>query len=77
MLLARTDPDRSLTHKGLSMFIVPKPVADGHGFEFVQEPGADRRVRHPVDQDETKTVDLCFPDEFPGIWQIGKNASEQ
>jgi (2S)-methylsuccinyl-CoA dehydrogenase len=41
MLLARTDPDRSKTHRGLSMFIVPKPVADGHGFEFVQEAGAD------------------------------------
>ena len=25
MLLARTDPDRSKTHRGLSLFIVPKP----------------------------------------------------
>ena len=41
MLLARTDPDRSKTHRGLSMFVVPKPVADGHGFEFAQEAGAD------------------------------------
>ena len=40
MLLARTDPDRSKTHKGLSMFIVPKPRGGGHGFEFVQEAGA-------------------------------------
>ena len=37
MLLARTDPDRSKTHKGLSVFIVPKPRGEGHGFEFVQE----------------------------------------
>ena len=29
MLLARTDPDRSKTHRGLSMFIVPKPRGDG------------------------------------------------
>jgi (2S)-methylsuccinyl-CoA dehydrogenase len=36
MLLARTDPDRSKTHKGLSMFIVPKPRGNGHGFEFTQ-----------------------------------------
>lgn len=36
MLLARTDPDRSLTHKGLSVFIVPKPRGEGHGFEFTQ-----------------------------------------
>ena len=38
MLLARTDPDRSKTHKGLSLFIVPKPRGEGHGFEFVQDP---------------------------------------
>jgi (2S)-methylsuccinyl-CoA dehydrogenase len=37
MLLARTDPDRSKAHRGLSLFIVPKPRGDGHGFEFVQE----------------------------------------
>ena len=37
MLLARTDPDRSLTHRGLSLFIVPKPRGDGHGFQFTQD----------------------------------------
>jgi (2S)-methylsuccinyl-CoA dehydrogenase len=41
MLLARTDPDRSKTHRGLSMFIVPKPRGEGHGFEFVQAAGTD------------------------------------
>jgi (2S)-methylsuccinyl-CoA dehydrogenase len=41
MLLARTDPDRSQAHRGLSMFVVPKPVSDGHGFELTQEAGAD------------------------------------
>jgi (2S)-methylsuccinyl-CoA dehydrogenase len=41
MLLARTDPDRSKAHRGLSMFVVPKPLAEGHGFEFAQEAGAD------------------------------------
>jgi (2S)-methylsuccinyl-CoA dehydrogenase len=44
MLLARTDPDRSLTHRGLSLFIVPKPRAEGHGFEFVQDDGAAGRT---------------------------------
>jgi (2S)-methylsuccinyl-CoA dehydrogenase len=34
MLLARTDPDRSKTHRGLSVFIVEKPRADGHSFAF-------------------------------------------
>ncbi|HEY1830686.1 MAG TPA: acyl-CoA dehydrogenase family protein [Acidimicrobiales bacterium] len=37
MLLARTDPDKSLTHRGISMFIVEKPQGDGHGFLFTQE----------------------------------------
>jgi (2S)-methylsuccinyl-CoA dehydrogenase len=36
MLLARTDPDRAKTHRGLSMFIVPKPRGEGHGFNFEQ-----------------------------------------
>jgi (2S)-methylsuccinyl-CoA dehydrogenase len=34
MLLARTDPDRSLAHKGISMFIVEKSRGDGKGFEL-------------------------------------------
>ncbi|MCP3912349.1 MAG: acyl-CoA/acyl-ACP dehydrogenase [Actinomycetia bacterium] len=37
MLLARTDPDRSKTHKGLSLFIVSKPRGEGLGFQFTQE----------------------------------------
>ncbi|MEM9514865.1 MAG: acyl-CoA dehydrogenase family protein [Actinomycetota bacterium] len=37
-LLARTDPDRTKTHRGLSLFIVPKPRGDAHGFEFTQDP---------------------------------------
>jgi (2S)-methylsuccinyl-CoA dehydrogenase len=37
-LLARTDPDRSKTHRGLSLFIVPKPRGDSHGFQFTQDP---------------------------------------
>jgi (2S)-methylsuccinyl-CoA dehydrogenase len=37
-LLARTDPDRSKTHRGLTLFIVPKPRGDSHGFELTQDP---------------------------------------
>ncbi len=37
MLLARTDPDRSLAHRGISMFVVEKPRGDGHGFVFAQD----------------------------------------
>lgn len=48
LLLARTDPDRSLGHKGLSMFIVPKPQGDGHGFEFTDDHGGKMEGR-PID----------------------------
>ncbi len=47
MLLARTDPDRSRTHRGLSLFIVEKPRGDGHGFTFTQDPGVDGRADPP------------------------------
>ena len=36
MLLARSEPDQK-GHRGLSLFIVPKPRGDGHGFEFTQD----------------------------------------
>ncbi|MGP0029097.1 MAG: acyl-CoA dehydrogenase family protein [Acidimicrobiales bacterium] len=39
MLLARTDPDRSAAHRGLSLFVVEKPRGDGRGFVFTQEDG--------------------------------------
>jgi (2S)-methylsuccinyl-CoA dehydrogenase len=42
MLLARTDPDRSAGHRGLSLFLVQKPVGDAHGFRFDQ-PGVEGR----------------------------------
>jgi (2S)-methylsuccinyl-CoA dehydrogenase len=44
MLLARTDPDRAKTHRGLSLFVVPKPRGEGHGFELVQPAKADGTV---------------------------------
>ena len=44
MLLARTDPDRTKTHKGLSLFIVPKPRGEGHGFAFTQDARPDGTV---------------------------------
>ncbi len=42
-LLARTDPDRSKGHRGLSLFVVPKPRGEAHGFRFAQDP-VDGRV---------------------------------
>lgn len=39
MVVARTDPDRSLGHKGLSLLLVEKPSFDGHDFVVRQEGG--------------------------------------
>jgi (2S)-methylsuccinyl-CoA dehydrogenase len=39
MLLARTDPDRSAGHRGLSVFVVDKEPAPGHAFAFTQDGG--------------------------------------
>ncbi len=39
MLLARTDPDRAKGHRGLSLFVVPKPQSDSRGFRLAQEEG--------------------------------------
>ena len=39
VVLARTNPDRSLTYKGLSLFILEKPAYCGHQFKHQQEPG--------------------------------------
>jgi (2S)-methylsuccinyl-CoA dehydrogenase len=48
MLLARTDPERSKGHRGLSLFVVPKERGDGHGFELTQD-GGGRMVGRPID----------------------------
>lgn len=48
MLLARTDADRAKTHRGLSLFIVPKPIGDAHGFMFTQDGGGKMEGR-PID----------------------------
>jgi (2S)-methylsuccinyl-CoA dehydrogenase len=39
MLLARTDPDRSKTHRGLSLFVVEKDAVPGHSFALEQDGG--------------------------------------
>jgi (2S)-methylsuccinyl-CoA dehydrogenase len=39
MVLARTNPDISAGHRGLSMFLVEKPASDGHDFEITPETG--------------------------------------
>ncbi|MGO8872081.1 MAG: acyl-CoA dehydrogenase family protein [Acidimicrobiales bacterium] len=57
MLLARTDPDRSKAHRGLSLFLVEKPRAEGHGFLFTQEAGADGRPAGSSGRMEGRAID--------------------
>lgn len=38
MVVTRTDPDRSLGHRGLSLLLVEKPSVEGHAFR-VEQPG--------------------------------------
>jgi (2S)-methylsuccinyl-CoA dehydrogenase len=48
MLLARTDPDRSKTHRGLSLFVVEKERGEGEG--FVLDDGRGGRMEgRPID----------------------------
>jgi len=49
MLLARTDPDYSKTHRGLSVFIVPKPRGEAHGFRFIQDGTGATMEGRPID----------------------------
>ncbi|MEC9362976.1 MAG: acyl-CoA dehydrogenase family protein [Pseudomonadota bacterium] len=39
MVVTRTDADRSLGHRGLSILLAEKPPYDGHDFVFVQDGG--------------------------------------
>lgn len=39
LVVTRTDPDRSLGHKGLSIFLVEKDSFDGHEFVYEQDGG--------------------------------------
>jgi (2S)-methylsuccinyl-CoA dehydrogenase len=48
MLLARSDPDRALGHRGLSIFVVPKERGEGQGF-VLSQPGGGRLEGRPID----------------------------
>ncbi|HEY3095952.1 MAG TPA: acyl-CoA dehydrogenase family protein [Acidimicrobiia bacterium] len=48
MLLARTDPDRSTGHRGLSLFVVEKEAAPGHAFAF-EQPGGGKVEGRAID----------------------------
>lgn len=66
MVLARTDPDRSKGHRGLSVFIVEKPVAEGHAFEFHQDAGGrmEGRAIDTIGYRGMHSFEVAFEDWF-------------
>jgi (2S)-methylsuccinyl-CoA dehydrogenase len=67
MLLARTDPDRSRGHRGLSLFVVGKERADGKGFVLHQEAGRGKLEGRPIDTLGYRgmhSYELAFEDWF-------------
>ena len=48
MLLARTDPDRTKTHRGLSLFVVEKEPSAGHAF-VLEQPGGGKVEGRAID----------------------------
>jgi len=66
LTLARTNPDSSLGHKGLSMFLVEKPSFDGHEFEYEQPEGGklSGRAIATIGYRGMHSLDLFFDNVF-------------
>src|SRR5947209_9096126 len=80
MLLARTDPDRSKAHRGLSMFVVPKPRGEGHGFMLTQPDSDGTLEGRPIDTIGYRgmhSYELAFQNWFvPGDCLIGEEGGQ-
>lgn len=77
MVVARTDPDRSLGHRGLSLLLVEKPSYDGHDFTYAQESGGTLHGRAiaTIGYRGMHSFDLTFEDFFvPDANVIGGEA---
>ena len=77
MLLARTNPDKSAGHRGLSMFIVEKPRGEGHGFAFTQDGGGkmEGRAIDTIGYRGMHSYEVAFDGWFvPDACQIGGEA---
>ena len=79
MVLARTDPDRSRGHRGLSVFVVPKDRTDGHGFALTQPDGG-RLEGRPIDTIGYRgmhSYELSFDGwKVPADCLVGQDAGE-
>jgi (2S)-methylsuccinyl-CoA dehydrogenase len=65
MLLARTDPDRSVAHRGLSIFVVDKESAPGHAFRFERDGGTmEGRAIDTIGYRGMHSYEVSFSDWF-------------
>jgi (2S)-methylsuccinyl-CoA dehydrogenase len=74
MLLARTDPDRSAGHRGLSIFVVEKPRAEGHAFAFDDGRGGrvEGRAIDTIGYRGMHSYEVAFDNWFvPGEYLVG------
>ena len=84
MVLARTDPDKEKSHRGLTLFVVPKPQGDGMGFVFDQpdppsDPGTSGRIEgrpiHTIGYRGMHSYEISFSNWFvPNEFQVGLEA---
>ncbi len=77
MVVTRTDPDRSLGHRGLSLMLVEKPASEGHSFDH-RQPGGGRlqgRAIPTIGYRGMHSFDLSFENFFvPDSHVIGEAA---
>jgi (2S)-methylsuccinyl-CoA dehydrogenase len=66
MVVTRTDPDKSLGHRGLSILLVEKPSFDGHEFDVLQPAGGrlHGRAIPTIGYRGMHSFDLSFEDFF-------------
>lgn len=66
MVVARTNPDRSLGHRGLSIMLVEKPSYDGHAFDYRQDTGGrlSGKAIPTIGYRGMHSFDLAFEDFF-------------
>ncbi len=77
MLLARTDPDKSKSHRGLSLFVVEKDAVPGHAFALEQpERGTlDGRAIDTIGYRGMHSYEVSFSDWFvPAANLVGGEA---
>ncbi len=76
MVVARTDPDRSAGHRGLSLLLVEKPSTEDHEFSVTQERGGTLHGRAipTIGYRGMHSFDLAFEDFFvPAANLIGED----